>query len=115
MKTLVRLLPIMGLVIVFVWFGIDKFQNPILWISQEPSWMDGFLGQSKEVWNQLLGIAEIIMAIALFIPKTRWLAGLAMTAYLLPIIQIGWPGDVAVRDIGLLSIALYYGLERFTA
>ncbi len=113
MKRYLPWLPILGLVFVFVWFGIDKFLSPQSWIFWQPKWMDGFLGQSKEIWNHLLGIAEIIMAILLLIPKTRWLGGLAITLYMLPIIQIGWPGDVAVRDIGLVTVSLYYGLQRF--
>lgn len=114
MKSFLRHLPLLGLVIVFVWFGIDKFLNPMLWIGWQPAWMEGFLGQTKDFWNQFFGVAEIVMAMLLVFPKTRFIGGLAMSAYLLPIIQIGWPGDIAVRDIGLLSVSLYYGLEKLT-
>lgn len=106
MKKLAPWIPLLGLSLVYIWFGIDKFVTPAAWIFWQPPWMDGFLGQTKETWNSLIGVAELVMVPLLLIPKTRWLGALAMTAYMLPIIYIGWPGDIAVRDIGLLSISL---------
>lgn len=104
-------IPLLGLALVFVWFGIDKFVHPQIWIFWQPAWMNGFLGFDENGWNIILGIKELVFAALLLIPTTRWIGGLAMAVYLLPIIYIGWPGDIAVRDLGIFSVAVYFFLK----
>lgn len=113
--SIVRLTLIIGVTIVFVYFGIDKFVSPLIWIGWLPSWMDGLLGLGKSTWIQIIGAAEIIIAVLLFIPvrivqKTGALLAVLHLAAVLT--QTGW-NDVAVRDIGLLfmTVALWYALD----
>lgn len=109
--TIVRWLLTAALVLVFGYFGIDKFLSPILWIGWIPPWMDGLLGLSREVWLKGVGIAEIVVAILLLVPHRRVRqagAALAVVQLLGVLTQVGW-NDVGARDAGLLlaSVALF--------
>ncbi len=98
---------IAAFVIVFGYFGIDKFLNPILWVGFLPTWMDGFFDVSKDVWIKIVGGAEIIMAILLLIPhrRVRQAGTILIILHLIAVlIQVGW-NDIGVRDLGLLLSA----------
>lgn len=108
MKTTPRWLLILGLAFVFGYFGIDKFWHPILWIQWIPDWMDGLIGMNKDAWLKLIGASEIILAVGLLLPSyliQRIAAALCGLHLLGVLTQTGW-NDVAVRDIGLLAIAI---------
>jgi uncharacterized membrane protein len=104
----VKWIPIIGLSFVFIYFGIDKFVHPQLWMSWIPPFMDGLLGISKANWNSIIAVSEIIMSVVLLMPKTRRLGALLMSLHLIAIVFMTFPSDIAIRDIGLLSIAAYY-------
>ena len=113
-KHLTNLLLTAGLVLVFGWFGIDKFNNGFLWVGFLPGWMDGFAGLSKNLWIQIVGAVEILLALLLLIPvrRVRQAGALLIALHLVAILwQVGW-NDVGVRDIGLLfmSVALLTAL-----
>ncbi len=98
-------------VLVFGWFGIDKFLNPVLWTGFLPVWMDGLLGMGKNTWILIVGAAEIALALALLVPHRliRLLATAGVIGHLLMVlVQVGW-NDIGVRDIGLLlgAVALF--------
>lgn len=97
-----------GLAFVFVYFGVDKFVHPQLWIDWMPMWMDGIFGISNHGWMYITGIAEIIFAFMLIIPirTIRQAGALLCVLHLVAVLtQTGW-NDVAVRDIGLLFMSL---------
>lgn len=97
-----------ALAIVFLYFGIDKFAHPTLWIGWIPLWMDGLLGMSVNVWLGLIGALEILFALLLLFPvrKVRQAACILIALHLVAILtQVGW-NDVGVRDTGLLLAAL---------
>ncbi len=102
-----------GMVIVFAWFGIDKFRNAYLWTGFMPAWMDGFLGYStKDVWIGVVGALEIIFAAMLLVPirRIRQAGAVLIALHLAAVLmQVGW-NDVGVRDLGLLlaSVALFF-------
>ena len=109
-KGLAIILLLSGLALVFGWFGIDKFRNTFMWVGFLPSWMDGFLGYSKDIWIAVIGAIEILLAVMIVIPvrRVRQTGASLMALHLLGILtQVGW-NDIAVRDIGLLmsSVAL---------
>jgi len=106
-----KLIPILGLSFVFLFFGIDKFIHPLLWISWQPTFFDGLLGFAKEGWNIIFAVIEFIFVILLLIPRTRWIGAGLMTVFVAPIVIMTWPSDIAVRDIGLMSISLYLFLS----
>lgn len=101
-------IPIVFLAFVFLFFGIDKFVHPDVWIGWIPAWMDGLLGISKETFNTIAGVSEIIFALLLLISKTRFWGALGMTLQLLFItLVLTRFSEVGIRDIGLLGMALY--------
>ncbi len=98
-----------GLAFVFVYFGIDKFVHPNLWLGWMPLWMDnGFLSLPLDTWFYGIAIAEIVIAVMLILPvriiqKIGALLGIVHLSAVLT--QTGW-NDVAVRDIGLVCMAV---------
>lgn len=98
----------LGLAFVFVWFGIDKFVHPLLWIDFLPEWMTGFLGITRETWLSVLGVLEIIMGVMIVIPVRviRQAGASIISLHLLVIVwEIGLT-DIGVRDVGLLTSAV---------
>jgi len=70
--------------------------------------IQGFWNLSGETWLAITGIGEIILAILLFFPKKiRFWAALLTSLHLIQIISLVGFSDIGIRDIGLLSIALY--------
>ena len=97
-----------GLIIVFAWFGIDKFRNAYLWVGFLPSWIDGALGMSKNVWIRVIGAFEILLAVMLAVPyrPVRQAAAALMALHLAGILtQVGINNDVGIRDIGLTMMS----------
>lgn len=110
--SIARWILILGTVFVFMYFGIEKFTNAIVWIGWMPDWMDGLLGFSIDSWLQIIGVSEIVIAIMVLVPvRILQKAGaLLASLHLVGILtQVGW-NETAVRDIGLLSmtVSLWY-------
>lgn len=110
--TAARWILIAGIAFVFLYFGIEKFVHPDLWIGWMPGWIDGLAGQTDDTWMQIIAVTEIVIAIAVVVPirvvqKAGALFGTIHLAGILT--QVGW-NDVAVRDVGLISMtmALWY-------
>ena len=53
--SIARNILLLGLVFVFLAFGIDKFVQPILWIGWIPGWMNGLLGMNADLWLKIIG------------------------------------------------------------
>lgn len=104
---------ITGLSLVFVWFGIWKLTDPQYWIGWLPLWLDDFLGLPELTWNYLIGVGEIVLGLALFVPVLRFWAALLMVLHLIGVLAMTGLTDIGARDIGLLSIALYFVVTRF--
>lgn len=114
--TTARFALIIGTSFVFLYFGIDKFVHPKLWIGWMPDWMDGLLGQNLDMWMNIVAISEILIGIAVLIPhrKLQRIAAFFASLHLIAILtQVGW-NDVAVRDIGLLAmtVALWFLTDK---
>jgi uncharacterized membrane protein len=110
--TVARWLLIAAIVIVFGLFGIDKLQNPLVWIGWMPPWLDGFFGLTMSTWLTVVSVIEIILAAALLIPvrNVRRMVTVIIAVHLLVItMQVGW-NDVGIRDAGLFlsSAALFF-------
>lgn len=107
-----RWILLLGLAFVFLWFGIDKFVHPSLWIGWMPDGMNGMMGMQNNSWMQLVAVTEIVIALTLIIPvrTLQQIASIAASLHLLAILtQVGW-NEIAVRDIGLLfmSVAVWF-------
>ncbi len=99
---------IAALVLVFGWFGIDKFLNPILWVGFLPLWMDGLLGMDKTVWITIVGASEVGMAVMLLVPHrlVRILGTIFVILHLIAVLMQVGINDVGIRDMGLLLAAV---------
>ena len=98
---------IIALAGVFLYFGIDKFLQPLVWIGRIPQWMDGLL-LSNAVWLRVFGAVEIILGAALLVPKTmvRKIACSVIILHLIAVLtQVGM-NDVGARDAGLTLSAV---------
>ena len=96
-----------GLGVVFFWFGVDKFLNPVFWASFVPQYINSILPISMNLFIYLQGIIEAIIGLFIIIGLfTRISSFLAAIILVVIIISLGF-NDVTVRDFGLLSIAIY--------
>jgi len=97
-----------AIVLVFLYFGIDKFVHPVLWMGWIPLWMDGLLTIPVDIWLMIIGAFEILLALFLLFPirKVRQIGCILIALHLVAILtQVGW-NDIGVRDTGLLLAAL---------
>ena len=104
-------IPIGFLAFVFLFFGIDKFVHPEYWMGWTPPWMVDLFGLTSEMLNTFSGITEIVLALLLLHPRTRFFGALGMVL-LLSFIVVGivrFSPD-GIRDIGILGMALYLAL-----
>lgn|SRR3989338_278077 len=107
-NALARYILLAELILIFGYFGIDKFIHPLIWIGWMPSWMDGLLGMSKNTWLQIVGAGEITMAVLLVVP-VRLVRQIGATLVVLEVMgvltQVGF-NDMGARDLGIFLSAL---------
>jgi len=97
-----------GLVVVFAYFGLDKFIHHLSWVGWIPSIMEGFLGLSRDSWILFVGFMEMTTAVLLLVPKRTvrlFGAALASVQMVAVLSQTGW-NTVAARDLCVLASAL---------
>lgn len=98
-----------GFIVLPLWMGIDKFANTLTdWPGYLAPWIVGILPFSAQTAMYVVGVVEIVAAIAVAI-KPRY-AGYVVALWLAGIIVnlLTYSGyyDVALRDFGLLVAAL---------
>lgn len=95
-----------GLGGVFLWFGIDKFFNPLIWSKWVPEWFSVLLPIDLFTFVYILGVVETIIGLLVligFYTKTATaLAGVLLMA-IMP--SLGF-NDIMIRDAGLLFMAI---------
>lgn len=98
-----------GFVVLPLWMGIDKFGNTLTyWPHYLAPWVADFLPFSPQTAMYLVGVVEIVAAVAIAV-KPRyasyvvalWLAGIVVN-----LLTYSGFYDVALRDFGLLVAAL---------
>ena len=98
-----------GLGVVFFWFGVDKFIHPDFWIGFIPGYMIPLIPVSLALFNVIQGVVETVVGVLLIIGLWRQVAAIFAGLILIPIIVVTFgfgTYDLALRDIGLLSIAV---------
>lgn len=97
-----------ALVLVFGWFGIEKFTTPINWIGWIPLWMEGLLGMPRETWLMIIGATEILFAILLLVPirNVKRAGAIFIALQLLSILPIVGFNEIGVRDFAILLSAV---------
>src|SRR5512143_514655 len=96
-----------GLAVVFVWFGIDKFIQPQYWIDAwMPLWAQQAaqgIGMSTTNAIFLIGIFEVLVAISLATGFFSRLFAAGALVFLIVIFATVGPNLIVVRDIGLMA------------
>lgn len=102
----------LGLSFVFLWFGIDKFIQPMFWASWMPKILIDAIPFSKIIFIYILGLGELILGVLLLIGLFTRLIALFVAIHLCGvIISIGF-NDIAVRDFGLLLSAIALAINK---
>lgn len=111
----------LGLVAVFLWFGIDKFIHPLYWLN---AWvpakvvgLSGQVGVSGAQFVYLNGIFELLVAVAvLFNVGLKFFSALA-ALFLVAVVSTVGISEVTVRDFGLIGgfISLFFWPARMTS
>jgi len=99
-----------GLAIVFLWFGIDKFFHPDYWLGTwMPEWIlnvVGVVGISASQLIYVVGIFEILIALSMVTSVfMRIFSLLGMIILLIVFVSSGFE-NVLVRDLGLVCALL---------
>ena len=107
-----------GLAIVFLWFGIDKFIQPQYWLD---AWVPQFVqdivaraGMTGRDFVHLTGIFEVLVGLSFATGYFLRYFAIAASVFLVSIFAVHGFNEVMVRDIGLLGglIALVLWPER---
>ena len=110
-------LPRYGLVIVFLWFGIDKFilhEFYLNWLTATERVKILLPVQDLSLSIYAIGIIELILGILLFIGlKIRWIAFIVSVWLVLILSTAQYPSSFP-QDLGLLGIAVMLILSNVT-
>lgn len=99
-----------GLAVIFLWFGIDKFFNPSVWANFVPEWMLPLIIINMTVFIYIQGAIEAIIGALLIVGyKTRIAALAAAVTLFVILISVGL-NDIGLRDFGLLCAAITLSL-----
>jgi len=99
-----KLLLRVGLGGVFLWFGIDKFVHPEIWLNYIPEWFPMLV--SEGLFINLLGIVESLIGFFVLVGFYSSLAAGLAALMLVPIIfSLGY-NELMVRDVGLFFLAV---------
>lgn len=100
----------LGLALVFLWFGIDKFIHPDYWINAwTPLWLQSTLsrlniGNLNFIYAD--GIFEIVLGLGfIFNIFVKLFALLAIVLLLVIALSFGL-NEVIIRDVGLIGAAM---------
>ncbi|MEK7638246.1 MAG: DoxX family membrane protein [Patescibacteria group bacterium] len=96
-----------GLAVVFLWFGVNKFIQPQYWVDAWiPQWTQHLAqaaGMSVTNAVFLIGIFEVLVAVSLVTGFfTRAFASAAIV-FLLAVLIANGLNEIVVRDIGLIA------------
>ena len=109
-----------ALAIVFLWFGVDKFFHPDVWVStwvpQAVMHIIAHIGMTGRNLIYLNGIFEVFVAISLLSGFFLRIFASAAIAFLLVVTGFNGINEIIVRDIGLMGalLALVVWPDRFT-
>lgn len=96
----------LGLVFVFIWFGLTQLLDQTMWVSLIPAGLTKATGISAETFVIINGVFEVFMATLLaFGIRVRLVASLLFLHMFAIIGSLGL-NAIAVRDIGLMLAIL---------
>lgn len=98
-----------GIAVVFLWFGIDKFFNVANWIGWIPNWMSVLIPISLDSFMYTQGVIETIAGLLMLVGYQTRLASLisVLTLFGVEISLVGTgQTELMLRDAGLLAASL---------
>ena len=102
----------LGLAFVFLFFGVHKFLDPLVWIGFIPPIVLKMVPFSANVFIHLQGTLELLLGVALFFGiLVRYVSLIAALLLAGIIISVGID-PIAARDVGLLSMALALAVAK---
>ncbi len=88
-----------------LWFGMDKWSNPVAWAGWLPSWL-GYFPVHDNVIVALVGLGEFGMGLALLATwRTRWVSLAAAVGIIALNVAVGVT-DATVRDSAVIGVLL---------
>ena len=101
-----------GLALIFLYFGIDKFVNPLMWIPWIPKFVLKSVALSDFTLIYLQGVILCVLGVFLLLGLfTRIAAGISAFVMLIIVIAVGF-NDLGVRDSALGVMALSLALAK---
>jgi len=95
-----------GIALIFIWFGIDKFINPFIWIAWVPKWILSVVPFSNFTFIYLQGVVQLLLGLLLLFGLFLRKAAVITTLFMIGIIIVVGFNDIAVRDFAILTIAV---------
>lgn len=105
-----------GLVFVFIWFGVTQLLDQTMWVSLIPAPVIALTGLSAKTLVMINGGFEVIMAILLALGIRVRLVAALLFLHMFAIIGDLGLNAIAVRDIGLMVALLsmaFAGSDEF--
>ncbi len=98
----------LGLAVTFVYAGVDILWHPSNWIGWLPQWVSAISPLKDTPLLYTIGVAHIILAVLLFVPRYTRVAAALLAAFLVALLvsssRDSWL--IVYRDVGVLAAAL---------
>ena len=99
----------LGIAVVFLWFGFDKFIQPVNWIGWVPNWMQTLIPISMTAFMYVQGAIETLVGVLLLfgyqVRFAAFLAAITLLGVELAMVGTGQT-EMMLRDAGLLAASL---------
>lgn len=102
----------MGLAAVFLYFGIDKFINPLLWTPWIPDFVLSVIPVSEFTFIYVQGAVHTILGLLLLLGLFTRIAAAAAAVIMLAIVIVVGFNDIGVRDAAILFMAVSLALAE---
>ena len=101
-----------GLALVFLFFGIDKFINPFIWIGWVPKWLLALLPISQYAFIYTQGAFQVILGIILLLGFFTRIAAIVAAIFMAAVVFTVGFNDLGIRDTAIFSMALALALSK---
>ena len=101
----------LGIAVVFLWFGMDKFFRPLVWFGFVPEFAVGLNPLSPSAFMYVQGVVETALGFLLLIGFFTRIASVAAAfIMLLVVVSLGF-NDLGIRDFAVFCIAVALSLS----